>query len=163
MAIRIRPASAADIDGIAHTFLESAEHHAPFDPERYLIPDFDSVAARYRTAGQHPAEVTSVTLIAELEGETVGFVDARLEQSPDPMLRPVMYCHIAELAVRAGHLNRGIGRQLMAAAEDWGRQHGAGFAFLDYHVSNGTAARFYRRVMGYRAAHITAIKRLQPR
>jgi ribosomal protein S18 acetylase RimI-like enzyme len=101
-------------------------------------------------------------LVAQLDGETVGFVDACLELHPDPMLRPITYCYVAELAVRAGHRNRGIGRQLTAAAEEWGRQHGAGFAVLDYHVSNGTAAEFYRRV-GYEAAHIIAIKRLQPR
>ena len=162
MALKIRPATAEDADGIARTFLESAEHHAPFDPERYSIPDFASVAARYRTGAQHPAGVTSITLVAELDGVTVGFVDACLELYPDPMLRPITYCYIAELAVRAGHRDRGIGRQLTAAAEDWGQQHGAGFASLDYHVSNGTAAGFYRRV-GYEAAHIIAIKRLQPR
>lgn len=163
MGLKIRPATAADADGISRTFLESAEHHAPYDPERYSIPDFEAVAARYQIGRQHPAEVTSITLVAELDEEAVGFVDARIEQSPDPMLRPITYCHIAELAVRAGHRSRGIGRQLMAAAEDWGRQQGAGFAFLDYHVSNGRAAGFYQRVMGYRAAHITAVKRLQPR
>src|SRR5690242_4565962 len=77
--------------------------------------------------------------------------------------RPITYCYVAELAVRAGHRNRGVGRRLMAAAGDWGRRHGASVASLDYHVSNGTAAEFYRRVMGDRAAHIVAIKGLQPR
>lgn len=93
----------------------------------------------------------------------MGFIDARLEQSSDPMLRPITCCYIAELAVRAGHRNRGAGRRLMAAAEDWGRRQGAAFATLDYHVSNRTAAGLYRRVMGYRPAHIIAIKRLQAR
>jgi ribosomal protein S18 acetylase RimI-like enzyme len=97
------------------------------------------------------------------DGETVGFLDARLEPSPDPMLRPIAYCYIAELAVRAEHRSRGVGRELMAAAEDWGRQQGAAFASLDYHVSNHRAAGFYGRVMGYRAAHIVALKHLQPR
>jgi ribosomal protein S18 acetylase RimI-like enzyme len=163
VALTIRPASAADADGIALTFLDSAEHHAPFDPDRFVIPGVAAVAARYRAGEQHPAGSTSITFVAELEGEIAGFVDACLEHPPDPMLRPITYCYIAELAVRAGHRNRGVGRRLMAAAEDWGRRHGASVASLDYHVSNGTAAEFYRRVMGYRAAHIVAIKGLEPR
>jgi len=51
----------------------------------------------------------------------------------------------------------------MAAAADWGRRHGAGFASLDYHVSNDTAAAFYVQTMGYRAVHVIAVKRLHPR
>ena len=153
--------SASDADGIARAFLDSAEHHAPFDPDRFTIPGFGAIAARYRSGEQHPAGSTSITLIAEIEGEPVGFVDARLEGHPDPMLRPTTYCYIADIAVVARHRSLGVGRQLMAAAEDWGRQQGAGFASLDYHVSNRRAAKFYRRVMGYRVGHIIAIKRLQ--
>jgi len=163
MTLEIRPAGAEDADGIARAFLDSAEHHVPFDRDRFAIPAFDAVASRYRTGAQHPAGVTSVTLIAELDGETVGFVDARLEQSPDPMLRPITYCYIAELAVCAPFRNRGVGRALMAAAEDWGRRHGAGFASLDYHVSNERAAAFYLQTMGYRVGHVIALKRLHTR
>jgi len=35
-AITIRPAVPEDAEGIARTFLESAEAHARLDPERYL-------------------------------------------------------------------------------------------------------------------------------
>src|SRR5215470_1314960 len=35
MAITIRPAVSEDADGIAGTFLETAEYHARLDPERY--------------------------------------------------------------------------------------------------------------------------------
>jgi hypothetical protein len=34
--IKIRLAVSEDADGIARTFLESAEYHARIDPERYL-------------------------------------------------------------------------------------------------------------------------------
>jgi len=37
-AITIRPAVSEDADGIAGTFLESAEYHARLDPERYSPP-----------------------------------------------------------------------------------------------------------------------------
>jgi GNAT superfamily N-acetyltransferase len=162
LPITIRPAIAEDADGIACTLLESAYHHASLDPARYRVPSFEVVSARYRDGKQHPldAGAKAITLVAELRGEIVGFVDALLERSPDPMHRELVYCHIAEIAVRRQDQSQGIGGRLLQSAEAWGRQHGADFASLEYHTANTTADKFYQQRMGYRAAHITAIKRL---
>jgi ribosomal protein S18 acetylase RimI-like enzyme len=162
VVIGIRPAVPKDADGIARTFLESAEYHAGLDPERYLVPAVEMISARYREGRQHPLESGSevMTLIAELDGEIVGFVDARLEQSSDAMHRTINYCHIAEIAVRRAHRSQGIGGRLIRAAEDWGHQLGAEFASLEYHSANTRASMFYQGRMGYRPASITAIKRL---
>jgi len=162
VAITIRLAVSADADGIAETFLESAEHHARLDPQRYSVPEFDMIAARYREGRQHPtgAGGTAITLVAELGGQVAGFVDARLEQSPDPMHRQITYCHISEIAVRSRHQNHGIGGRLLRAAEDWGRLQRAEFASLEYLAVNTRTAAFYRQRMSYQEASITAIKRL---
>jgi len=161
-ALEIRPAVPGDAYGIALTFLESAEYHAELDPERYLIPAVEMISARYREGRQHPSHTDKggITLVAELNGEIVGFVDARLEQSPDPMHREMIYCHLAEIAVRRGHRSQGIGGRLLRAAEDWGRRLGAMFASLEYHATNTRASLFYQERMGYSMASITAIKRL---
>jgi GNAT superfamily N-acetyltransferase len=137
-AIEIRPAVLEDADGIARTFLESAEHHAELDPERYSTPTVETISARYREGRQHPSHAGRevVTLVAELSDEIVGFIDARLEQSPDAMHREMIYCHIAEIAVRCEHRNQGIGGRLLRAAEDWGHRLGAEFASLEYHAAN---------------------------
>jgi ribosomal protein S18 acetylase RimI-like enzyme len=161
-AIEIRPAVSEDADGIARTFLESAEHHAKLDPERYSTPAVQTISARYREGQQHPAHAGRkvVTLVAVLSGEIVGFIDARLEQSPDPMHREIVYCHIAEIAVRSEHRDQGIGGRLLRAVEDWGRRLGAEFASLEYHAANTRASSFYQERMGYHVASITAIRRL---
>jgi hypothetical protein len=98
--IEIRPAVPEDADGIARTFLESAEYHAEFGPERYSTPALETISSRHREARKHPSRADGevITLVAELGGEIVGFIDASLEQSPDSMHREMMYCHIAELA-----------------------------------------------------------------
>jgi GNAT superfamily N-acetyltransferase len=121
-AIEIRPAVPEYADGIAGTFLESAAYHAELDPERYSSPAAETISAGYREGRQHsPHAATEVlTLVAERSGEIIGFIDARLEQSPDAMHREMIYCHIAEIAVRCGHRNQGIGGRLLLAAEDWG-------------------------------------------
>src|SRR6476661_7871107 len=161
LAAIIRRAVAEDADGITRTFLESAEHHASLDSELYFIPAVETIAARYREGQQHPAEERpeSITLVAELSGDIVGFLDARLYQPTDAMHRQMIYCLISEIAVRRQHQNHGIGGQLLRAAEDWGRRQGAEFAALEYHAANTRAGAFYRQ-MHYRLASITAIRRL---
>jgi len=161
-AIKIRSAVSEDADGIARTFLESVEYHAELDPERYSTPALETISSRYREALKHRSRVDSevITLVAELGGEIVGFIDAGLERSPDPMHREMIYCHIAEIAVRSGHRNKGIGGRLLGAAEDWGRRMGAALASLEYHVANKRASFFYQERMGYHPAAVIAIKRL---
>jgi ribosomal protein S18 acetylase RimI-like enzyme len=161
-AVTIRQAVSEDAGGIAHTFFESAEYHARLDPERYSAPTVETITARYQEGRQHPPNAggESITFVAELSGEIVGFIEARLEQSLDAMHREMIYCHVAEIAVSCRHQNRGIGGRLLLAAEDWGRQQGAAFASLEYHAANTRASAFYQRRMGYCIASITAIKRL---
>ena len=157
----IRPAESPDSDGISRVYMQSAEYHAGLDSERYWIPDVRTISARYREGRQHPPEASgeSITLVAEAEGEIVGFVDARLTQSPDPMHREMLYCHIVEIAVSTKYQGRGLGAQLLRAAEEWGRKHGAQMALLEYLAANQRAALFYER-LGYRPGSINAIKRL---
>lgn len=161
MAATIRQAVAEDADGITGTFLESAEHHASLDSELYFVPAVETIVAHYRGGPKHPAEdlAESITLVAELGGHIVGFIDVRLYQPTDPMHRQMIYCLISEIAVKREHQNHGIGGQLLRAAEDWGREQGAEFAALEYHAANVRAGAFYQH-MHYRLASITAIKRL---
>jgi ribosomal protein S18 acetylase RimI-like enzyme len=162
IAITTRPAVSADANSIARVYLESAEYHATLDPERYSVPTAEMISAHYREGRQHPPGLGEgcITLVAELNGEIVGFMDARLERSPDAMHREMIYCHVAEIAVSKRHQSRGIGGRLLRAAEDWGARQGAEFASLEYHAANKRAGEFYQRRIGYRAVSITAIKRL---
>ena len=161
VTVTIRPGVLEDADGIARTYIESAEHHARLDPERYSVPAFEAILARYREGRQHPRDTgeEGIILVAEFSGEIVGFIDAGLERSPDAMHREMLYCNVSEIAVRRQYQNQGTGEQLLRTAEDWGRQQGAQFASLEYHAANTCASRFYQR-MGYSIASITAIKQL---
>lgn len=160
-AITVRPAGSQDATGITRTYLESAVYHAGLEPGRYWIPEAETISERYRREQQHPphAEGEAITLVAELEGEIVGFVDARLTRSADPMHREILYCTIVEIAVSDRHRGQGTGRLLLQAAEDWGRSRGADLASLEYLAANQRASVFYER-LGYHPASIMAIKRL---
>jgi ribosomal protein S18 acetylase RimI-like enzyme len=158
----IRPAGAADCSDIARVFMESSEHHASLDPELFFVPDLAIVKERYREGHQHPSgkEDECVTLVAEFEGKVVGFVDARLDRPSDPMHREMVFCHVVELAVGRKFQSRGIGAQLLQAAEQWGHQRGAHIALLEHNQANSKASAFYRLRMGYRVTSITLIKKL---
>jgi GNAT superfamily N-acetyltransferase len=162
VAITIRPAVPADADEVARIYLESSEYHFTFDPERYSVPAVEAIAALYREGRQPSSDGAGggITLVAEHSSEIVGFIDVRLEQSPDLMHRRLTYCHIAEIAVTKRLQNQGIGGRLIQAAEEWGRGQGAEFASLEYNTANTRAGSFYQQRMGYRPASITAIKRL---
>jgi GNAT superfamily N-acetyltransferase len=161
VVMTIRPAAPEDVDGIGHVLLESAAHHASLDPERYFVPSLEMLTTRYRDRMRRPDDrESSVLMVADVSGEIVGFAEARLERSPDPMHRAVQFCHVGEIAVRARYRSHGIGARLLGAVEDWGRRHGAAFASLEYHAANTRAGAFYQRRMGYATAAVTAIKRL---
>ena len=158
-AVTVRQAVSQDADGITRTYLESAEYHAGLDAARYGIPDAEEISARYRQGRQHPPDGDAITLVAEMNGEIIGFLDIQLTRSPDPMHRQMLYCDVVEVAVSSRHQRQGVGGQLLRAAEDWGRTHGAEFASLEYLAVNRRASLFYER-LGYRTAHVVAIKRL---
>ena len=107
----IRPAVAQDADGITRVYLESADYHAGLDAKGYSIPNPEAILARYREGRQHPLEAAAdaITLVVEVGGEIVGFMDARLTQSPDPMHREMTYCYVVEIAVSSRQQGHGIG------------------------------------------------------
>lgn len=160
--MRVRPATGGDSDGIARVFLESAEHHSSLDSALYLVPTFETIKERYRTGRQHPSgnKDESITFVAESEDDIVGFVDARLDRSTDAMHRDMLFCHVVEIAVHRRFQRRGIGAQLLLAAEQWGSDNGADIALLEFHSANSQASSFYQRRMGYRVTSITVVKNL---
>lgn len=156
----IRPATPADAEPIAQIFEESAEQHVMLDAEQYRIPPLPQIVERYREGRQHPEGSNAVTLVALLNRGIVGFVDVRMEVPFDPMRQEQQYCYVAEIAVTEEQRGRGVGQELLRAAEDWGKRQGAAFVFLDYNVANTRAGKLYEQRLGYRPASIVAVKRL---
>lgn len=116
MDVHIRPATPADRDQLAR-FREalwpetSAVEHAR---------DLEAILA-----GKAPGAMPLVILVAETaDGRLLGFAEVGLRSHADGCdpARPVGYLegwYVVEEARR-----RGVGRRLLAAAEDWARGHG---------------------------------------
>ena len=156
--MQIRKATSADAEAITQVFMDSAEHHATLNPQRCYVPASESIIDRYRNGHQHPVPgPDSITFVAEENGSILGFLDARIEEPYDPMIRPIKYCFVSDIAVSAAHRSRGIGEKLMHAAERWARERGAGYVLLEYGQNNSRAAALYER-LGYSPTSITMLK-----
>jgi GNAT superfamily N-acetyltransferase len=81
-------------------------------------------------------------LVAAQGDELVGFCTVQLD------LRSVRFgqrAWIEDLAVRSDRRSAGIGKQLLDAAKDWAREHGASHLELDSGDARHDAHRFYER------------------
>jgi len=149
VTVRIRPAEPADA-----TALVALASAVGAEPEGWLLADANwrSVAdeRRYiRSIRRHP---DAALYVAEVDGDLVG----RLSLARDPHRSSA---HVADLGVMvsASHRRRGIGRALLAQAEEWARQ--SGVAKLELHVfpHNAPALGLYEKLgyerEGLRRAH----------
>lgn len=93
--------------------------------------------------------------VAEQDGVIAGFVClmARVEPDLDDSLEP--YSYISDLVVRAAYRGRGIGRQLMAAAEAAARETKTKRLKVGVLVANKRAFEFYR-AGGFRGIYNSA-------
>jgi GNAT superfamily N-acetyltransferase len=94
---------------------------------------------RLRVAAEAEA---SVVLVADEDGAIVGFCTAYLDVLSVRFGRRVW---VEDLAVHPERRSRGIGKALLDAAKDWGRERGATHLELDSGRDRTDAHRFYQR------------------
>ncbi len=75
-----------------------------------------------------------LNLVAESEGRVAGYVMAWGQDR----------LHLVNIAVAPESRGKGLGRKLMAAAEEFGRSIGAGLLWLEVRESNRSARSFYQ-------------------
>jgi GNAT superfamily N-acetyltransferase len=112
-----------------------------FAPPGSLPPDWDPVYAREALAETISGERSAV-LVAEHQGELLGFATAYLELNS---VRFGLRCWIEDLAVSPEHRSQGIGKALLDAAKGWARARGATHLELDSGEGRTDAHRFYER------------------
>jgi ribosomal protein S18 acetylase RimI-like enzyme len=148
MNVSIRPANMSDFDAVGRIFAQENRFHAELVPEiiQVLEPIMDEKWFADLLAGPE-----QILLLGELNGEVVGLVCLSERSNPDdPIYVPRRTIYVEELAVDERHRGRGIGRQLMAAAEAWARERGVREIELDVWEENRGAIAFYDR-LNYRA------------
>ena len=156
--VTIRPAAPSDAESLAVIYRASSEHHFRLDPSLYSPPPVDDLVERYRT--RLPLPENSEILVAEIEGEVVGWLEIVLKSAGGGpgMLRDQASAEI-DIAVDPDHRSSGVGSELMRAAEAWTVERGAELMTVEVHVANVDAVRFYQERHGWRTTGLVLMKR----
>ena len=157
-AVDIRKATPADVGSLADIYQASAEHHQRLDPSLYSTPDY--LALRERYAKRLPLPGDEEILVAEVDGEVVGWIEMLLRPATGQprMMRDALSVAL-DIAVLPEHRGHGVGSLLVEAAETWATERGAEVMTLSTHVANFDAIRFYQERHGFRTTGILMMKR----
>jgi len=112
-----------------------------FEPPGERPPSWEPRRAAV-ALGQALESRDSVVLVAEEEGELVGFCTAYFTFHTVRFGTPVW---VEELAVHPEHRSEGIGAKLLDAAKGWARERGASQLKLESATARTDAHRFYER------------------
>jgi GNAT superfamily N-acetyltransferase len=165
--IVVRPAQSGHGTGLAQSWLDAGSYYAALDPELFQVPASEGLVEWVEERLARPRPPDTIWLVAEVDGQAVGDIHARLDRPmPDAgrqLVREVgqLRVFVNALAVQAAYRRRGVGTRLLEAVEGWGRQQGATLISLDTFIDSPLSVPFYERRMGYQRRAIIFQKRLR--
>ena len=147
-ALTIRPAAPPDLAAVGRLGALLVRTHHDFDPQRFIpaMPRTEHLYASF--LGRRLGEANMVVLVAEREGEVLGYTYAGVEGNDYMALRGpagVLY----DIVVDPAHRGRGIGRALLDATLSALKARGAPRVVLSTAERNETAQRLFARA-GFR-------------
>ena len=152
--MRIRAAEAADTGPLIEMAERLREGVAPWrDPQEVRR----AVIGWVRESLANLADPDNGAFVAERRSEVVGFVcvSERSHFAGD------VDTYIGELVVSKVAEGGGVGRALVAAAEDWGRSRGRRRVVVDTGAANASARQFYA-ALGYEEEDVTVSRAIDP-
>jgi GNAT superfamily N-acetyltransferase len=145
MGITIREARAEDCVALSAIIEEVDRLHREALPERFKAPEGPAWARHYILNAI--GALDEGLLLAEVEGQPVGFVHVLVRDVPDvPILVSRRYAVVEALAVHEALRRRNVGRALMERAEAWAKSRGATSIELNVYAFNQPARDFYREL-----------------
>jgi ribosomal protein S18 acetylase RimI-like enzyme len=144
--VKIRAATAQDLEQICVLADETAELHHLHEPEVFVPPDTQRDRAFWLASIEQD---DGTTLVAEKLGRIVGFVTARMLTTVSAsFLRPRITSRIGSIVVSRLNRREGIGTSLIRAIEAWAAAQSAVEVRLEVFSFNEEAIRFYA-ALGY--------------
>jgi len=146
----VRVATPADYAGLGQVFEETDELHRHALPHVFRKPE--QPAWRETFFAKIMRDANAALLVAEKEGDIIGFVHVFIGESPAiPIIIPRRHAVVENLAVVKRFRRFGIGTALMERAQRWAKSQNA--TQVDLHVweFNTGAIAFYQK-LGYTMA-----------
>jgi GNAT superfamily N-acetyltransferase len=165
-AIVVRAARPGDGAGLAQSWLDAGSYYAALAPELFQVPGSEGLVEWVEQRLARPRPPDTIWLVAEVDGQPVGDIHARLDRPmPDAgrqLVREVgqLRVFVTALVVQAAWRRQGVGTRLLEAVESWGRQQGATLISLDTFIGSPLSVPFYELRMGYQRRAIIFHKRL---
>ena len=157
-SILIRPATPADMPAVGRLGAQLVAQHHAFDPQRFIAGGEDVAEGYAWFLGTQLGEAGVVILVAEREGEIVGYAYAALEPHDWKALREAAgFVH--DVVVDESARRQGIATRLVEAACTWLRDHGAPRVLLGSAARN-TAAQALFEKMGFRRTMVEMTREL---
>jgi ribosomal protein S18 acetylase RimI-like enzyme len=158
-AVTVRPATRADMHAVGRLGALLVRLHHDFDPQRFLpaTPNTEQGYASFLLTQLAVPDV--VVLVAERDGELLGYTYAGLEGIDYMSLRGpagILY----DIVVDPAHRGRGVGRMLLDATMAVLRERGAPRVVLSTAERNEPAQRLFERA-GFRRTMIEMTRELE--
>jgi GNAT superfamily N-acetyltransferase len=157
-AVAIRTATKADLPALGRLGALLLRTHYEFDAQRFMAPDGNADAGYAWFLGTQLREDDVVVLVADQEGEVVGYVYAGLEPQSWKELREACG-FIHDVVVDERGRRTGVATALIEAAADWLRAHGAPRMVLWTAQRNEAAQQLFER-LGFRRTMIEMTREL---
>jgi ribosomal protein S18 acetylase RimI-like enzyme len=155
----IRPATPADVPALGQLGALLVQEHYEFDQRRFIAARPDTSEHYGAFLGSQISEPDAVLLVAEQDGEVIGYVYAVIEGYDYMALRgPAAVLH--DLIAAPGHRGRGVGRAMLTAMIAALTARRAPRLVLSTAERNESAQRFFDRA-GFRRTMIEMTRELE--
>ena len=157
-AITIRPATSADLPIIGRLGALLVRLHHDFDPKRFIAATPETEQRYASFLGIQLREPNVVILVAERNGEVIGYTYAGVESYDYMVLRGpagVLY----DIVVDPNHRGHGVGQMLIEATLEALAARGSPRVVLSTAERNESALRLFAR-MGFRRTMIEMTREL---
>ena len=157
-AVGIRKATSADIAVIGRLGALLVRTHHDFDPQRFMAATSRTEQAYGSFLGTQLGEPNIVILVAERDGEAIGYTYAGVE-GPDYMSLRGPAGALYDIVVDPAHRGQGVGRMLLDATIEALKARGAPRVVLSTAERNTIAQRLFEHA-GFRRTMIEMTREL---
>ena len=157
-AVNIRPATPADMTAIGRLGALLVRTHHDFDPKRFIAATPSTEKQYGSFLGTQLGEPNIIILVAERDGDVLGYTYAGVEGNDYMALRGpagVLY----DIVVDPAHRRNGVGRMLLDATLEALKARGAPRVVLSTAERNSDAQRLFDRA-GFRPTMIEMTREL---
>jgi ribosomal protein S18 acetylase RimI-like enzyme len=157
-AVIIRPAVPADLPAVGRLGALLVQTHHDFDPQRFIAATPQTEHGYAAFLGRQLNVPDVVVLVAERDGEVLGYTYAGVEGHDYMALRGPAGA-LYDIVVDPAHRGRGVGRLLLEATIEALRDRGAPRIVLSTAERNESAQRLFARA-GFRRTMIEMTREL---